>query len=88
MNIPSMFPNMKIVNQDGSMHDNFMGFLTQLIAPLQKNLSNEGYTIPSLTQDQINTISGANSLQRIIYNSTTGKMMINNNGTFQTINVT
>lgn len=88
MNIPSTYPNMKIVNEDGTMHENFLNFLTQLLAPLQQNLSNEGYTIPSLTQTQINTITGTNTIQRIIYNSTTGKMMINNNGTFQTINVT
>lgn len=88
MIIPSTYPKMKIVNEDGTMHEHFLSFLTQLLAPLQKNLSDEGYTIPSLTQTQINTITGTNTIQRIIYNSTTGKMMLNNNGTFQTINVT
>lgn len=88
MNIPSIFPNLKIVNPDGTMHPVFLQFLTQLLGQLQQNLSNEGFVIPALTSAQISTISGTKSLQTIIYNSTTGKMMLNNNGTFQTIDVT
>jgi hypothetical protein len=87
MIIPSLF-KIKVADKDGNIHPDFMNFLTQLIAPLQNNFSNEGFTMPALTNAQILQIAGAQTQQRIIYNTDTSKMMLNNNGTFQTINVT
>jgi hypothetical protein len=87
MNIPTL-QKFKASNPDGTMHQDLQNFLVQLVSQLQTNLSNEGFTMPPLNSTQITQISGSPTIQRIVYNSTTQKMMLNNNGTFQTINVT
>ena len=88
MKIPTIHPSIKVANPDGTVHEDFMRMLVQLLAPLQSNLSDEGYTLPSLTSPQVTQLNTSQSVGRIIFNSTTGKAMINNNGTYQTINVT
>ena len=88
MKIPTLAPSLKVSNKDGTIHEDLLNLFTQLLSTMQANLSDEGYVLPPLNSTQITQISGTKTIQRVIWNSTTGKAMVNNNGTFQTINVT
>lgn len=83
-----ILPNLtdiKVANNDGSMHEDFKGLMTQLIQTLQQSLSDEGYDLPKQTTDNVNLLNTAQSEGRILYNNDTKQAMINLNGTFKTI---
>lgn len=84
MNIPNL-PLEPFMLKDGENNPTWKFWFEQLITTLQNNLSNEGYVIPSLTQDDINLLNTSQNIGRIIYNSTTSRMMQNLSGTFVNI---
>lgn len=84
MSIPNLAQQM--LTQDGKPHPEFVLMMQQLIVELQRVLSPEGYKLPEKTgviiTDHLNTqLSKAG----IIYNSTTHKAMVNENGVYKTI---
>lgn len=85
MNIPS-FDLTHIANPDGTVHPKAQIFFDQLISFMQKNFSSEGYKLPqqptTIITDFLNTPL---SIGGYLYNSTTGKGMINEAGTYKTI---
>lgn len=84
MSIPSLAPHM--LTQDGKPHPDYVFMMQQLLVELQRVLSPEGYKLPQKTgliiTDHLNTEL---STAGIIYNSTTHKAMVNENGTYKTI---
>lgn len=84
MMIPNM-PLAKIAQPDGTIHPAWQQYFTQLTTALQQNVSNEGYIIPPLNTSQITTLTGTNTIGRIIYDTDNGVMKINNDGTFKQI---
>lgn len=80
MNIPSLInlpPN--------ALHPRVQDFLTQVGTQLQLNLSNEGYTLPTLTSAQIAQLNPATSVNKIFINSTTNQLIVNLGGTFKVV---
>ncbi len=84
MSIPNLTV-VKVANPDGSMHQDFHNFLSQLIIELQRVLSPEGYKLPELTSAQIAQLNTAASKTAIAYNTQTNEAVININGVFKTI---
>lgn len=74
-----------ILNPDGTMHDDWHRFFSQMIKEMQNNLSEEGFTLPSQDSDSINALNIPKSIGRIIYDKTDGVAKINNNGVYKKI---
>jgi hypothetical protein len=81
-------PQEKFLMSDGNIHPTWKGFLSVLVTQLQQNLSNEGFTVPSQTNDNVTKLNNAKSLARILYNSTNNTFIGNVNGTFKTFTLT
>ena len=84
MKIPEV-PLDKIVNVDGTINDTWLSFFQNLITQLSINVNDEGYKFPELTEDEILQLNTPNNANKIVYNITTNKMMLNNAGTFENI---
>lgn len=82
-NIPH--PSTPVLNQDGTMHDVWHRFFSQMTGEMQNNLSEEGFTLPSQDSDSINALNIPKSIGRIIYDKTDGVAKINNNGVYKKI---
>jgi hypothetical protein len=61
-----------------------MDFFITLTQQLQQNFNNEGYMLPPQPASNITMLQPGNA-GTILYNSDTGKGMINENGIFKTI---
>lgn len=86
MKIPNV-PNTNIVNSNNSLSLTWLSFFQNLITQMRLNLSDAGYVVPFLTDAQITDLSTTDNVGRIVYNTTTERMMVNNSGTFQNIDV-
>jgi hypothetical protein len=84
MKIPEV-PLDKIVNVDGTLNDTWLSFFQNLITQLSINVNDEGYKFPELTEDEILQLNTPSNANKIVYNITTNKMMLNNAGTFENI---
>jgi len=84
MKIPEV-PLDKIVNVDGTLNETWLSFFQNLITQLSINVNDEGYKFPELTEDKILQLNTPNNANKIVYNITTNKMMLNNAGTFENI---
>lgn len=84
MIIPN-FQSTPFVDKSGNLTAAWQLIMQQLIQQLQKNLSNEGYTLPQQDAAHIATLNTAASTGNLIYNSTTNTAMVNLNGTYKTI---
>lgn len=60
-------------------------FLSELVSLFQKNLSDEGYKLPTQDAATITRLNTDLSTTGILYNNTTHKGMICENGIFKTI---
>lgn len=86
MNIPNV-PLEVIVDSSGNITNVWQSFFQNLVTQLSINLNDEGYSVPSLTDAQIIDLNTTESINKIVYNTTTQRMMINNSGTFENIQV-
>jgi hypothetical protein len=84
MKIPEV-PLDKIVNVDGTLNETWLSFFQNLITQLSINVNDEGYKFPELTEDEILQLNTPSNANKIVYNITTNKMMLNNAGTFENI---
>lgn len=84
MKIPEV-PLDKIVNVDGTLNNTWLSFFQNLITQLSINVNDEGYKFPELTEDEILQLNTPSNANKIVYNITTNKMMLNNAGTFENI---
>jgi hypothetical protein len=89
MNIPNM-PKDPLLSKNPAngqldMHPAWQSYFSQLTTSLQQNVSDEGFVIPQVTNEQLAVLNTPASNARIIYNSDTNQMMANLNGTYQTI---
>lgn len=82
--IPNLQPT-AFIKPDGNLHPEILGFLSQLITVLQNNFKAEGYSLPQQNPSNILLLNTLRSVGNIIYNSTSHKAMINENGTYKTI---
>jgi hypothetical protein len=86
MKIPNV-PSENIVDSSGKITNVWQSFFQNLVTQLSVNLNDEGYVNPSLTDAQILELNTPESINRIVYNTTTQRTMINNSGTFENIQV-
>lgn len=84
MIIPNV-PIERLSKQNGVITDQWSAFLQNLITNLRINLSDDGYVVPFRTNDEILQLNTTDNVGRILYNTTTERMMINNTGTFEEI---
>jgi hypothetical protein len=84
INIPN-FLDMQIVNEQGYLTDDAKQMFNQLFSQLQTNLSAEGIFLPQQDATNITVLDNIKSNSAIIYNTTTNKAMVNENGSFKTI---
>jgi hypothetical protein len=86
MIIPNV-PVDKLVDENGNVSNIWGSFFQNLITQMRLNLSDEGYVVPAISDDKIAQLNNSNNKMKIIYNTTTSRMMINNSGVFQNIDV-
>ena len=84
MRIPNV-PIEKLVHSDGGISPTWAAYFQNLMTQLRLNLSDEGYVVPFLEASEIAQIDNADNIGKILYNTTTARMMINNSGTFENI---
>lgn len=84
MRIPNV-PIDKLSSTDGRISPTWAAYFQNLMTQMRLNLSDEGYVAPSLTSAEISQINNTDNVGKILYNTTTQRMMINNSGTFENI---
>jgi hypothetical protein len=84
MRIPNV-PIDKLSSTDGRISPTWAAYFQNLMTQMRLNLSDEGYVVPSLTSAEIAQINNTANVGKILYNTTTQRMMINNSGTFENI---
>lgn len=84
MNIPN-FDAETFVDSNGRLTSQANLMMSQLFTLLQQNLSDEGYKLPKQDSSTILRLNTEISTSNIIYNNSTGKGMICENGVFKTI---
>jgi hypothetical protein len=75
----------KAAEKDGSMHQELINYLGQLVQQLQTNLSDEGYVMPQQTTANIAKLIGAQSVGAFLYDSDTNEFKVNINGTWKVV---
>lgn len=88
MNIPSLTNIQFIDPKSGKLTDVARLLLTQLLTPLQQNLSNNGYLLPQQNSSTIASLNNTRSTSAIIYNNEVHSFMGNINGVFKTFTLT
>ena len=93
MNIPTV-PNAKFLNEEGSIHPAWHHFFSQMSQQLQHNFTEANYA-PHQTTDQIAALTTSTAFTPYdsrtklnggtVYNKTTSKCMINNDGEYRPI---
>jgi hypothetical protein len=86
MRIPNV-PQAQLSMPDGGINTIWASFFQNLITQMRLNLSDEGYVVPFKTDDEILQLNNTDNVGKILYNTTTQRMMINNSGTFENIQV-
>lgn len=88
MNIPNLpdagtpiIENIKV----GLMHPLWYNFFAQLLKEMQTNVSNEGYIMPLQDSGSITKLETAGSTGRILYDTDSGLMKLNNGSGFKEI---
>ncbi len=84
MRIPNV-PIERLANEGGGISSTWAAFFQNLMTQMRLNLSDEGYVVPFLDSAEIAQIDNAENIGKILYNTTTARMMINNSGTFENI---
>jgi hypothetical protein len=84
MNIPN-FVDSQVIDDSGNLTPIWKQVFMQLFSALQINLGPEGFFLPQQDDTNIVILNNIKSLGSIIYNTTTNKAMINENGSFKTI---
>jgi len=95
MIIPN-FENIKFVNRDGYLTDEWQNVLQALFTVLQRNVSNEGFQVPQqptaniakLQSQFATTANPADYFGDLVYDSTTDELKVNIAGTFKVVTVT
>lgn len=82
-------PTEPIAQKTFNVNDTWYNWFSNLLSQMQEDLSDEGYVIPGLTQEQLDMLETKDGQrQKIVYNSTTEKMNLNNTGLFEEIATT
>lgn len=84
MNVPNWIIQ-RLVDEKGEAHPQAQTFFSQLITEMQKNLSNEGYVVPSQSSANIQQLSTTDNKAKLLYDAEEEVMKLNNNGKFQQI---
>ena len=84
MNIPN-FVDTQVIDENGYLTPTWKQIFMQLFSVLQMNVGPEGFFLPQQDNTNIAALNNIRSLGAILYNTTTNKGMINENGAFKTI---
>lgn len=86
MNVPNLpHPSVPIATKTGQMAPDWYRFFDQLISESQKNLSEEGLSVPQQTSENISVLQAGAPSPSIIYNNETHKPLISVNGVYKEI---
>jgi hypothetical protein len=92
MNPQAIFPdlprNQPFLNENGSVNDYWLLFFENLVMALQTNFKPEGFVIPTQSTSNIALLTGVNSNNNIIYDSTANQFKGNIAGTWKTFTLT
>lgn len=77
----------KAADKDGNMHQDAVNYFGQLIQVLQQNLSDQGYVLPKQPTDNINQLTGEQSVGAFVYDKDTHEVKVNINGTWKVVQV-
>lgn len=79
-------PNVGLISQ-GDLHPAWQTYFMQLTDYLHRNVGAEGYVAPSQETTNIALLTNAKN-GTMIYDSTSHKLKVNENGTFKTVTTT
>ncbi len=82
--IPNLV-NMQFVDKSGNLTPQAFNFLSQLVTQLQQYLGNGMMVMPTQTAADIPSFAISKFIGGLVYNSTTNKAMLNENGVLKTI---
>lgn len=83
-----VFPNTKFVENDGYLTDTMLFYITELNQNLQNSLSNNGWTVPQLTQLQISDIYLQMPDGTLFYDTTNNLLVVKINGALEKVTTT
>lgn len=78
-------PNANFLQGQNMISQVWLSFFQNLITQLRINFNDSGYKFPFLDDASIAQLTGDENIGKIVYNSTTQRMMVNNSGTFVNI---
>lgn len=81
-------PRCPLVDSNGKMNMYWELWFQQLTSTLQTYFKNEGFLIPPLDTSDISLLTGDQSMNNIIYDSTTNEFKGNVNGTWKVFTLT
>ncbi len=87
----TIFPDLPrgpFLDSNGKMNRYWELWFQQLVSTLQTNFKNEGFVIPPLTSSDIVILTGTQSINNMIYDSTTNEFKGNVSGTWKTFILT
>jgi hypothetical protein len=87
MKIPNLI-TARVVDENGMLTDSWRHLFEQLFGVLQQNLSDESIVTPSQPTANITQLNVPEYSGGLVYNSDTNKLMVNENGTFKTVQTT
>lgn len=88
MNVPNLPVENFIDKKTNDVHESWKKFLDELITTMKGALSEEGILMPHQTGTIITSLNTSLSTGKFLYNTTTDKAMVCENGTFKTITTT
>lgn len=74
--------NVRLVDDNGYMTHEWRNALTRNNQQVQIHLNEDGYSIPTKTTDQLSVIDTSDYENKLVVESTKGKLAINIGGTF------
>lgn len=80
------FNNVKVVNPDGRLTQEWVFFFSSLIEELQDNFQRFGVVVPRFTQDEIVGMSDAED-GSVVYDTTNNALKVKVSGVFKTVQV-
>lgn len=87
MNIPSIssIVTTPVIQENGKLHENWRQFLEHFTKTLQLHLDDHGHIMPAQPQSAITKLNTNQNKARLLYNTDTNTLHVNNEGTYKEI---
>jgi hypothetical protein len=83
--IPSKPITKQIAMKDGTIHPAWDQYFSQITQILQSIISQEGFSVPAQSGDNVTILNNAKSNNKLLINSDTNELLVNLNGVFKTV---